>query len=198
MSDYLFGDRLSRRRFARRVVSLGAGGLAGASGALRVHPAQADVQKQEHRHDAHIPVDKLPFHLQHEFDQSIVCNCAVARAEEIELAGESQHAIRQRPLTFGWGLVTYFLHFPKAMIGKPINFFTTVGWKGQAEGEVVFSVEINGDIVIDGGRSRKDSWVEVEWNGKLYTPEMRLTLMLDSIRGDNRFDFWWGEPQLRA
>lgn len=186
---------MSRRRFAGTALWAGASIVGGAGLFAGAAPAaRADEQPRK----GYFDVAKLPFHLQHEFAHAISCNNVVAKAEEIELDGKKQHAVLQRPGTIGWGTITFFLKFSPKLVGKDLSFFSTVGWKGKEEGEVVFSVEVNGDIIIDGGRSSKNTWAEVERKLALRTEEVRLTLMLDSIRGKNDFSFWWGEPQLRA
>ena len=49
------------------------------------------------------------------------------------------------------------------------------------------------DLVIDGARSEKNNkWAEIERTLPVKAREMRVTLMLDSIRGNNDFSFWWG------
>ena len=125
-------------------------------------------------------------------------NNVIAKAEEVELAGKKLRAIQHRPGTFGWATITCFLQFNPKLIGKDITFLSTVGWNGKADGEVIFSVEINGDIVISDALSEKNTWTEIQRTLPLRNHEMRLTLMLDSLRGNNDFSFWWGEPQLRA
>lgn len=186
----------SRRAFGRQMATLAGAGFLGASAVTLAVPGR--VRAADEPRKGYFDVNKLPFHLQHEFAHAISCNNAVAKTEEIELAAEKQHAVLQRPGSFGWGTITFFLNFDPKLVGKDVAFFSTVGWQGKAEGEVVFSVEINGDIVIDGSRSKKNTWAKVERTLPLKAREMRLTLMLDSIRGNNDFSFWWGEPQLRA
>lgn len=187
---------ISRRAFGRRVATVAGAGaiLAPALSLALPGTALADVSERK----GYFDVDKLPFHLQHEFDNAISCNNVIAKAEEVKFGGESQHAIQQRPGNFGWGLITFFLQFNQNLIGKDMTFVSTVGWNGKAAGEVIFSVEINGDIIIDGARSEKNKWAEVERKLPVKAREMRVTLMLDSIRGNNDFSFWWGEPQLKA
>ncbi len=179
----------------------------------------AEGQGHSHQRKGYFDVKKLPFHLHHEFLHSISCNNVVAKPVEMRLADGSkkQHAIEQRPGTFGWGTVTFFLQLDEQLIGHDMTFYSNVGWaprraeargtNGQgddghaktaelATGEVVFSVEINGDIVVDGGRSTPDAWVEIKRPLRVRSREMRLTLMVDSIGGNNNFNFFWGEPQL--
>ncbi len=189
------GD-ISRRAFGRRVVTAAGVGAIVAPALSLALPSTAFADKSERK--GYFDVDALPFHLQHEFDHAISCNNVIAKAEEVAIGGEKEHAIQQRPGTFGWGLITFFLQFDQKLVGKEMTFFSTVGWNGKAEGEVIFSVEINGDIIIDGGRSEKNKWAKVERKLPVKAREMRVTLMLDSIRGNNDFSFWWGEPQLRA
>jgi len=197
---------ISRRRFVQAAT------LAGVA-AMPVSLLADDQPKRkatsEHKHEddhahedehgkqkGYFNVDKLPFHLQHEFSHAISCNNALAKATEVKLAGENQHAIAHQPGTFGWGTITFFLRLDHSLVGMDMMFFSTVGWTGKAEGDVIFSVEINGDIIIDGARSVKNKWLEISRTLPVRTEEMRVTLMLDSIRGDNDFSFWWGEPQL--
>jgi len=162
----------------------------------------------DHTKKGYFGVSKLPFHLQHEFSHAISCNNAVAKAVEVQIAAgnKKQHAILQRPGVFGWGTITFFLQLDDSLVGHDMTFFTNVGWSarggrntpGKNAGEVVFSVDINGDIVVDGGRSSQGSWAKVQRTLRVNSSEMRVTLMLDSIQGNNDFDFWWGEPQLLA
>lgn len=187
---------ISRRTFGQRVVT-GAGAGAIVAPALSLALPGTCLADQNPR-KGYFGVDDLPFHLQHEFEHSISCNNVIAKAEEVMIGTQKQHAVQQRPGTFGWGLITFYLQFDQKLIGKEMTFFSTVGWNGKAEGEVIFSVEINGDIIIDGGRSEKNKWAEVERKLPVKAREMRVTLMLDSIKGNNDFSFWWGEPQLRA
>jgi hypothetical protein len=171
-------------------------GVLGASAVALAPPPFVLAQMTPHK--GHLPVESLPFLLQQQFAESISCNNVIAKAEEIEVAGKKLQAIQQRPGTFGWATITYFLNFDPKLMGKDITFISTVGWNGKATGEVVFSVEINGDVVISDAISEKDTWTEVQRTLPLRNHEMRLTLMLDSIRGNNDFSFWWGQPQLRA
>ncbi len=196
MSHLISTENISRRGFGRRVATVAGTGavLAPALFLTLPSPALADTSERK----GYFDVDALPFHLQHEFDHAVSCNNVIAKAEEVMIGEQKQHAIQQRPGTFGWGLITFFLQFNQDLIGKDMTFFSTVGWNGKAEGEVVFSVEINGDIIIDGGRSEKNKWAEIERKLPVKAREMRVTLMLDSIRGNNDFSFWWGEPQLKA
>jgi len=211
---------ISRRSFSREVVSLAGVGAIGASAiCLGTSSSLADERSDEHaeeqghahHHKGYFEVGKLPFHLQHEFQHSISCNNVVAKSVDVQIADgvKKQHAILQRPGTFGWGTVTFFLQLDESLIGQDMTFYSNVGWSprsadepghaepgGPAKGEVVFSVDINGDIVVDGGRSTTGAWVEIQRLLRVRTREMRLTLMLDSIGGNNNFDFWWGEPQL--
>lgn len=187
---------ISRRAFGYKVASVAGGSAILAPALSLMLPSTALADKSERK--GYFDIDALPFHLQHEFDHAISCNNVIAKAEEVMIGSQKQHAVQQRPSTFGWGLITFFLQFDRKLIGKEMTFFSTVGWNGKAEGEVIFSVEINGDIIIDGGRSEKNKWAEVERKLPVKTSEMRVTLMLDSIRGNNDFSFWWGEPQLRA
>lgn len=187
---------LSRRAFGRGVATVAGAGVIIAPALSLARPGTALADTSERK--GYFDVDALPFHLQHEFDHAVSCNNVIAKAEEVMIGDQKQHAIQQRPGTFGWGLITFFLQFHEELIGKDMTFFSTVGWNGKAEGEVVFSVEINGDIIIDGGRSEKNKWAEIERKLPVKSREMRVTLMLDSIRGDNDFSFWWGEPQLKA
>ena len=188
----------SRRTFGRRLVTAaGAGAIITPALTLAV-PSTALADKSQHK--GYFDVDELPFHLQHEFDHAVSCNNVIAKAEEVVFGKEKekQHAIQQRPGTFGWGTITFFLQFSPKLVGKDMTFYSQVGWNGKVEGEVIFSVEINGDIIIDGGRSAKNTWAEVERKLPVKSREMRVSLMLDSIRGNNDFSFWWGEPQLKV
>lgn len=204
-------ELISRRAFGRRVAAVAGSGAILTPALSLVLPGTALAQHQGHAdepprtgltgepsHKGHVDVARLPFHLQHEFAHAISCNNFVAKAEEMTIGGQKQHAIQQRPGTFGWGLITFFLRLDQSLMGKEMTFFSTAGWNGKAEGEAVFSVEINGDIIIDGARSEKDKWAEVERKLLVKARELRVTLMLDSIRGNNDFSFWWGEPQLKA
>lgn len=47
------------------------------------------------------------------------------------------------------------------------------------------------------GPQGKAPVAEVERKLPIKAREMRVSLMLDSIRGDNDFT-WWGEPRLKA
>ena len=201
-------ERAVSRRVFGRVIAAGAG-LAGVSAVTRGddEPAPPPPRRggafREDRAggrggpDVYFGVDRLPLHLQHEFVHAVSCNNVAARAEEVDFGGEDSHAILQRPGDFGWGTVTFFLRLDPRLVGQEMSFFSTVGWNGRAEGEVPFGVEINGDIVIDGARSAKNEWMEVERTLPVKAAEMRVTLMVDSIAGNNDFSFWWGEPQLR-
>ena len=210
MESSRFDGSLTRRGFGRSVALAGAGAL-GAAALARADddrqpppPPRRGRGADDHhggRHAArgvYFEVHELPFHLQHEFEHAVSCNNVVARAEEVDFGGADSHAILQRPGTFGWGTVTFFLLLDHRLVGQDMTFFSTVGWNGRAEGDVMFSVEINGDIVIDGARTEKNKWVEVERTLPVKAAEMRITLMVDSIGGDNDFSFWWGEPQLTA
>lgn len=189
------GD-ISRRAFGRRVATVAGAGAILAPALSLTLPNTALADKSERK--GYFDVDALPFHLQHEFEHAVSCNNVIAKAEEVMIGGQKQHAVQQRPGIFGWGLITFFLQFDQTLLGKEMTFSSTVGWNGKAEGDVIFSVEINGDIIIDGARSEKNKWAEVERKLPVKAREMRVTLMLDSIRGNNDFSFWWGEPQLRA
>lgn len=208
MKDSL-GNAVTRRGFGRAMATAGIGALGAA--ALRADdqpappPAGGGASRDDHVHqaadkhggsDAYFPVQELPFHLQHEFMHAISCNNVVARAGEVDFGDEDTHAVQQQPGTFGWGTITFFLRLDPSLVGQEMAFLSTVGWNGRAEGEVMFSVEINGDVVIDGARSKKNEWMQVQRILPVKTEEMRVTLMVDSIRGDNNFSFWWGEPQL--
>lgn len=212
---------LTRRGFAGMVARAGAGvvgaaALAQADDEFPAPPARRgargidlrdgdrhghDDQERDDLRHSHLRVKSLPFDLQHEFQRAISCNNAVARAEEVNFDGAEQghrHGILQRPGTFGWGTITYFLSLDRRLVGQSLTFFTTVGWSGPAQGDVMFSVDINGDIVIDGARTSKNAWVPVERTLLVNATELRITLMVDSIRGDNNFSFYWGEPSLRT
>jgi len=195
---------ISRRDFGRRVAVI-AGSGAIVTPALSLSLPTAVAQEGMHKGHAdgplrngHIEVARLPFHLKPVFDQAFSCNNIVAKVEEATIGGQKLRAIEQRPDVFGWGLITFFLRFDPALIGKDMTFLSEVGWNGKAEGEAVFSVEINGDIVIDGAVGDKDQAAKLERKLPVKAREMRLTLMLDSIRGNNDFSFWWGDPQLTA
>jgi len=187
---------VSRRGFGRNIATLVGAGVAGTSALGLAVPKSARADTSQRK--GYFDVDALPFHLQHEFDHAVSCNNIIAKAVEVTIEGERQHAVEQRPGTFGWGLISFFLQFDPKLIGTEMTFFSTIGWNGKANGEVAFSVDINGDIVIDGGRSTKETWAEIERKLEVKSREMRVTLMLDSIRGDNDFSFWWAEPQLKA
>ncbi len=187
---------ISRRAFGHRVATVVGAGAILVPALTMALPGTALADNSERQ--GYFDVHELSFHLQHEFDHAVSCNNVIAKAEEVAIGGEKEHAIQQRPGTFGWGLITFFLQFDQKLIGKDMTFYSTVGWNGKAEGEVIFSVEINGDIIIDGGRSEKNKWAKIERKLPVKAREMRVTLMLDSIRGNNDFSFWWGEPQLRA
>lgn len=196
MKRHKLVQSVSRRAFGRNLAAVASGVVFGASAVGLATPSS--VFAQEPRHKGHFRVEALPFFFQQQFAQAISCNNAIAKAEEIEVAGNKVRAIQHRPGTFGWATLTYFLDFDPKLMGKDITFFSTVGWNGKASGQAIFSVEINGDIVISDSLSEKDSWTEIQRTLPLRNHEMRLTLMLDSIRGNNDFSFWWGEPQLRA
>jgi len=196
MSDLKSSGDMSRRGFGRKVATVAGTGAVLAPALSLTLPGTALAGKSER--NGYFDVDGLPFHLQHEFPHAISCNNVIAKAEELSIGGQDQHAIQQRPGTFGWGLITFFLQLDHKLIGTEMTFFSNVGWNGKADGEVVFSVDINGDIVIDGARSEKNKWAEVERKLPVKAHEMRVTLMLDSIRGNNDFSFWWGEPQLKV
>lgn len=187
---------VSRRGFGRELATMASAGVLGASAIALTTPPFVLAQTTAHK--GHLPVESLPFLLQQQFAESISCNNVIAKAEEIEVAGKKLQTVQQRPGTFGWATITYFLNFDPKLMGNDITFSSTVGWNGKASGEVVFSVEINGDVVISDAISEKDTWIEIQRTLPLRNHEMRLTLMLDSIRGDNDFSFWWGQPQLRT
>jgi hypothetical protein len=187
---------VSRRCFGRGMAAIAGAGVLGTSAIGLTTPGS--VIAEEPRHKGHFPVESLPFSLQQHFDQCISCNCTIVKPAEIEVAGKKVRAIQQRPGNFGWATGTYFLDFDPKLMGKDITFFSTVGWNGKPTGEVIFSVEINGDIVISDAISEKDTWTEIQRTLPLRNHDMRLTLMLDSIKGNNDFSFWWGDPQLRA
>ena len=186
---------VSRRGFGREMAAIAGAGVLGTSAIALATPRSL---AEEPRHKGHFPVESLPFFFSQHFDQCISCNCAIVKPGEIEIAGKKVRAIQQRPGTFGWATITYFLDFDPKLMGKDITFFSSVGWNGKATGEAIFSVEINGDIVISDAISEKDTWTEIQRTLPLRNHDMRLTLMLDSIRGNNDFSFWWGEPQLSA
>lgn len=213
----LRSESLSRRGFGGLVARAGAGVLGAAALAsadddrppirnprgVDRHPAERRGDEHDHdgrgQDDHFLRVSQLPFDLQHEFQRAISCNNAFARAEEVNFDGAERghrHAIVQRPATFGWGTLTFFLTLDRRLVGQPMSFFTTVGWNGSAQGEALFSVDINGDVIIDGARTAKDSWVPVERTLMVKSAELRLTLMVDSVRGNNDFTFYWGEPSL--
>lgn len=221
MDDLNLGS-LTRRGFGGLVVRAGAvlGAAAAASAAddfppprnpRGVDPRGPNPRDLDRRDDGHVHDDRgrddhflrvreLPFDLQHEFQRAISCNNVTARAEEVDFEGAERghhHAIVQRPANFGWGTITFFLALERRLVGQPLSFFTTVGWNGSAQGDVMFSVDVNGDIIIDGARTAKNAWVPVERTLMVKSSELRVTLMVDSIRGDNNFSFYWGEPELR-
>lgn len=217
MNDLNLGS-LTRRGFGGLVVRAGA--VLGAAAAASAgddfppprNPRGVDPRDPDHRDDGHahdergrddhfLRVRELPCGLQHEFQRAISCNNVVARAEEVDFEGAQRghrHAIVQRPANFGWGTITFFLGLDRRLVGQPMTFYTTVGWNGAAQGDVMFSVDINGDIIIDGARTAKNGWVPVERTIMVKSAELRVTLMVDSIRGDNNFTFYWGEPELRV
>lgn len=206
---------ISRRGFGRKATLLAGAGALGTSalglgtssladdGSNDQDDGHSHGPKHAHERKGYFGVQQLPFHLQHEFLHAISCNNVVAKAVEVQIADgdKKQHTILQRPGTFGWGTITFFLQLDEKLVGQDMTFQSNVGWSahdGRATGEVVFSVGINGDIVIDGGRSSTGTWAEVRRTIRVRSQEMRVTLMVDSIQGNNKFDFWWGEPQMIA
>lgn len=180
MSQSKLSNELSRGAPGRRAAMV-AGARVGAivAPALSLKlPGAAYADKSERK--GYFDGDGLPFHLQHELTHAISCNNVIAKGDQITVGGQKRHAVQQRPGTF-------FLAFDQALIGKERTFSSNVGWNGKAEGEVIFSVEINGDIIIDGGRSEKNKWAEVERKLPVKARQMRVTQMLDSIRGNNDF-----------
>ena len=194
MKDEEIIRHVSRRGFGRTAIAGAA--ILGTSAITVLTPRRAFAE--EVRHKGHLLIEGLPFHFAPQFEHCFSCNNVVAKPVEIEIADEKLSAIEQRPTTFGWSTLTYFLNFDPKVLGNDITFASSVGWNGMATGEVVFSVEINGDIVISDALTEKNSWTEVQRTLPLRNHEMRLTLMLDSIRGDNDFSLWWADPQLRA
>ena len=199
MESFREEQTVSRRAFGRTVAA--GVGLVGTAAVARGddQPAPPPPRRGTFRDDhgregqggghggpgVYFDIAQLPFHLQHEFMHAVSCNNVVARADEADFGGEDRHAVLQRPGDFGWGTITFFLRLDPRLVGQEVSFFSTVGWSGRAEGEVMFGVEINGDIVIDGARSAKNEWMDVERVLPVKTAEMRVTLMVDSIAGNN-------------
>ncbi|MCC7425197.1 MAG: hypothetical protein IT428_33420 [Planctomycetaceae bacterium] len=150
----------------------------------------------DHGHDDHfVRVRDLPLDLHREFPKAISCNNALARADRAGDDGRA-HSIIQQPAGSGCGTITWFLNLDRRLADHPIAFAAMVSWRGDTRGDVVFSVDVNGELIIDRERAGQDP-VAIERPVRTSSHEVRVTLMVESGRGDNEFQLCWENASFR-